>query len=256
MIKFLNTTKEEFLSSKLLYKHLPLENALRTLEDKSLWFANPTTWRDPFEKRFLDAKYIRGGKDVNFTWKGKVFCACFTQTMISEAYWNTYTKGDIGVEFRINRSTLLKELEKNDGLYKIYIGKVEYMKTDDIKKGLSAIPFNPSVNEPMNSDVFAARLFLLKRIAYTYEDEIRIILVKKDATKENGIGIHYECSNTDLIRRIVLDPTLESYTYKMLKGLFEDKYGFTPLIKGKTKYNRVILSQLYAKQKPAVLKLE
>ena len=47
MISFVNITKEEFLKTKFLYKHLPLENALKTLEDKTLWFANPITWKDP-----------------------------------------------------------------------------------------------------------------------------------------------------------------------------------------------------------------
>ena len=43
MLRFINITEAEFLSSKLLYKHMPLENALRTLNNKALWFANPAT---------------------------------------------------------------------------------------------------------------------------------------------------------------------------------------------------------------------
>lgn len=235
---------------------MPLENALRTLEDKSFWFANPSTWKDPFEKRFLEAKYIKGGKETKFTWIGKVFCACFTQTITSEAYWNTYTNGNIGVELRINRMTLLKELEKYDYRYKIFIGKVEYMKTNDIKKGLNEIPFDPPAGGKINSDSFAARLFLLKRVAYTYEDEIRIIVVKQDATKEKGIKVNYDCENTDIINRIVLAPNIGDYTYKMLYNLFVTKYDFTDCIKRGKEYKRVLRSQLYAKQKQAVLKIE
>lgn len=261
MVQFLNITKEEFLSSKLLYKHLSLENALRTLENKSFWFANPSTWKDPFEKRFLEAKYIRDGKErdgkeVNFTWKGKLFCTCLTQTISSEAYWNTYTKGNIGIEMRISRKALLQELEKYKSSFKIFIGKVEYKKTADITKRLSKIPFNPPVGESINSDTFAARLFLLKRIAYSYENEIRIILVKKDVVKGKGIGIHYSCENFDIIRQIVLDPNIGDYTYKMLYNLFADKYGFSPLAKGCKEQKRVLRSQLYAKQKQAVLVID
>ena len=61
MLRFVNITEADFLSSKLLYKHMPLENVLRTLKNKTLWFANPATWTDPFEKRFLEAKYTKGG---------------------------------------------------------------------------------------------------------------------------------------------------------------------------------------------------
>jgi len=66
MITFVNITEDEFLENKLLYKHMPLENALRSLNEKYLWFANPFTWKDPFEKRFLEAKYIKKGKEVGF----------------------------------------------------------------------------------------------------------------------------------------------------------------------------------------------
>lgn len=258
MIHFVNITKEEFLKKKLLYKHLPLEYALHTLKDKSLWFANPSTWKDPFERRFLEAKYTKKDKEVNFNWKGKVFCTCMTQTITSEAFWNTYSRGDIGVEIRFYRNKLLEELAHYDKTYKIFIGKAEYLKTEDIKKELRSIPFNPPIPKDanLNSNDIVARLFLLKRIAYAYEDEIRIIVVKPNATKENGIVMKYNCENTDLIQRIVLDPNIGDYTYSMLKELFAEKYGFTPIIRGGQTYNRVLRSQLYANQTQAVLKLD
>lgn len=258
MINFVNITEEEFLKSKVLYKHMPLENALRTLNDKYLWFANPSTWKDPFEKRFLEARYINKGKEVNFNWKGKVFCTCLTQTQTSEAYWNVYKQGSIGIEFKIYREKLLEELSKYADTYKIFIGRAEYLKTKDIKKDLRDIPFKwpikPEVK--LNSDIFASRLFLLKRVAFAYEDEIRIIVVKKNATKEDGIKIHYDCDNSDLIHQIMLDPNLGENTSAMLKKVFVNEYGFTPF-SGKVKNaNRVLQSQLYANQPVAELHLD
>ena len=97
MIQFVNMTEAEFLKKKLVYKHMSLENALRTLETQSLWFANPENWKDPFEKRFLNAKYISKGKEVAFNWKNRLFCTCVTQTISSEAFWHTYSQGEIGV---------------------------------------------------------------------------------------------------------------------------------------------------------------
>lgn len=259
MIKFVNITEEEFLRTKILYKHLPLENALRTLKDKSLWFANPATWLDPFEKRFLEAKYMRNDAEVKFRWVGKVFCTCMSQTITSEAFWNTYSRGEIGIELRIYKEQLLEQLSRYDERYKIFIGKAEYLKTDDIKKAdLRSIPFNPTIPTDMklNSDEFAARLFLLKRKAFAYEDEIRIIIVKDSATKEKGVGLRYDCENTDFVQRIVIDPSIGDYTYDMLKNLFINDYGFIPKdINGKV-FNRVIRSQLYAQQPQAVLKID
>ena len=45
MITFFNISEEEFLKSKLLYRHMPLENALLTLNEKYLWSANPSFGR-------------------------------------------------------------------------------------------------------------------------------------------------------------------------------------------------------------------
>ena len=257
MINFVNITEEEFLAQKYLYKHMPLENALRSLKDEYLWFANPATWKDPFEKRFLDAKYVKGGKEVDFNWKGRVFCICMTQTQTSEAYWNAYSHDNIGIEFKIKREQLLEELSRYNGTYKIFIGRAEYLKTSDIKKDLKDIPFNPPVGtKKINSNTFAARLFMLKRIAFKYEDEIRVVIVKNKATKEDGVKFTYKCKNTDLIHQIVLDPNLGDSSTDMLKKVFINEYGFTP-IKGKLRDTaRVLKSQLYAKQGVAELHID
>ena len=258
MITFVNITKEEFLAKKVLYKHMPLENALRSINEKYLWFANPSTWKDPFERRFLDARYYKKGKEVQFKWKGRVFCTCMTQTQTSEAYWNIYKQDSIGVEFKIYRKKLLEELSKYDDTYEIFIGRAEYLKTNEIKRELKDIPFDPPIasNVKINSGIFASRLFLLKRIAFKYEDEIRIIIVKKNVTKEDGIKVYYECKNTELIHQIVIDPNLGENTYRLLKNVFIEEYGFAPF-SGKVKETpRVLQSQLYAKQSVAELYLD
>ena len=249
-IQFINITKEGFFSSKLLHKYMSLEYALKTLSNKQLWFANPITWKKKKKKRFIEATFINNGKTTNFQWKNKVFCICMTQTATSEAYWNTYSNSQIGIEFRINKDILFNELESIKNQYDIFIGKVEYMKTADIRKvPLSHIPFSEPV-PVLNTPEWNARLLLLKRIAYKYEDEIRIILVKKSKTQENGINLNYNCTNTELIHSIILDPKLQDNTTEMLKDMFENKYDFKPTknINGKT-YRRVLKSQLYAEQK-------
>lgn len=58
-VKFINITREEFLENKLIFKYMPLEHALSTLNHQYLWFANPTTWIDPFEKKIYYNKIFR-----------------------------------------------------------------------------------------------------------------------------------------------------------------------------------------------------
>ena len=257
MLRFVNITEENFLGNKLLYKHVPLEYALRTLKNKSLWFANPASWTDPFERRFLEARYTKEGKEKHFNWPGRVFCTCMTQTQSSEAYWNAYSRGEMVIELRIVREKLLEELKKQSTKYDIFIGKVEYMKTSDINKiELKDIPFDPPLKVALNSPEFAARLFLLKRIAFQYEDEVRIILLKKNKTQETGIEMEYTCDNTDLIGSIVLDPRLGDNTAEVLSKCFEEDYGFKPYNSGKRTVKRVLRSQLYTSPAQANLHLD
>ena len=249
MIRFVNITESDFLKKKLVYKHMSLENALKTLKTQSLWFSNPEKWKDPYEKRFLNAKYTSKGNEVSFLWKERLFCTCVTQTVSSEAYWNTYSHGDIGVEFRIDREVLLNELEKYSSKYKIFIGKVEYMKTKDIKKDeLKKIPFDPPITDAVNTNEFAARLLLLKREAFHYEDEIRILLLKKNKSNGEGLALKYSCENTDLFKYILLDPNLKDYTYDVLKDVFISKYGFAQ--------SRVFRSHLYDPTEVDTIKID
>ncbi len=255
---FVNITRKEFLSDALLYKYMTLESALITLDTKKLWFANPTTWKDPFEKRFIEAKYLDGKEEKEFKWKNRIFSICMSQTKVSEASWRIYSPDSIGVQLRINRDVLLDELKKMEGDYNIYIGKAEYMKTDEITRNLSAIPFNPPQRTSVNTDIYAARLFMLKRLAFQYEDEIRIMLVKKDMKNpkySKGIMMPYKCENTDLIQRIVLDPTIGKNTYNLIRDFLIKKYGFTSYKKeDKTMFNRVIQSSIYKNNSSQVIK--
>ena len=143
-VKFFNMTRADFLSKKLLYKYMPLERALDLLKNQRLWFANPTIWKDPFEKRFIENKYVIGGVQKDFPWKDRVYAMCMTQTATSEAYWNAYVNNDIGISFKFNRLALLTELERisNTNGVRIYVGKVEYQKTSDIKRDLAKNPVN------------------------------------------------------------------------------------------------------------------
>lgn len=246
-IHFVRITREDFLSKSLLHKYMPLENALRTLEDKSLWFSNPTCWPDPFEKRFIEGTYE--GKP--FKWKGRVFCNCMTETATSEAYWKTYSQQSIGVSFAIKRFQLLTELETIQDQYDIYIGKAEYKPTKLIRKPLKQIPFDKPVPN-FGTPEFYARMLLLKRTAFKYEDEIRMMILKKTPTKENGFVLKYRCENTDLIRTITLDPSLKEYTFKLFKDIFIEKYGFAT-----EGFNyRVQQSKLYETLEREKIKLE
>ena len=235
---------------------MPLERALDMLINHTIWFANPTIWKDPFEKRFIENVYDIGGSQKVFPWKDRVYCMCATQTATSEAYWNAYSAGEIGVSLKFNRETLLNEFDRiADTGYRIYIGRVEYQKTQVIKSALSGNVFlNPTCNpiKSLGSEELKVRLLLLKRLAYQYENEMRFFIVKDKVAKQKGTLLKFNVPHAELIDSISLDPRIGEHTLELIRKELELNYGFNP--RGKTQ-RRVQRSLLYAESKPTLIKL-
>lgn len=219
--------REEFLSKgKLINKFMPLERALSLLETKAIWFANPETWPDPYEKYFLCAKY--GSKE--FQWRGRIFCTCFTNNASSEASWNAYSKNEICVRltFRGDRLLyLLDDYQKKNPRHKVFFDKVQYRRTNTMTKKLSDISFDPLLEGKfsLNNDESKVRLMLLKRKAFSYEDEYRAMIVKPQSTKERGLRFMIPNIN-ELVSSVCIDPRAGEYTFKMLKKYLMTEYGF------------------------------
>lgn len=220
---------DEFVNSgKFVNKFMPLERALNLLNDKCLWFANPNEWPDPYEKRFINAKYDGGHP---FAWKDRVFCSCFTNNASSEAQWNAYSNNDDMIKITFDRVELMHLLESYYAANphnQVYFDKVEYMQTKYIEKPLSKIPFDPPISDgsSIRSMEFKARLLLLKRKAFDYEEEFRAIVIKPKATKEKGIRVDF-ANIHPLIKSITIGPKVGNDTFLMLKEILINKYGFT-----------------------------
>lgn len=219
--------REEFFSKgKLINKFMPLEKALSLLETKTIWFANPETWPDPYEKYFLCAKY--GSKD--FPWLGRIYCSCFTNNASSEASWNAYSKNEICVRLTFDSKRLLSLLDnyqKINPKFFVCFDTVQYMRTNSIVKNLDKIPFEPSIigGFSIQKEESKARLMLLKRKAFSYEDEYRAIIVRSFKSPVSGIKVEIPDINT-LISGVAIDPRVGGYTFKMLKNYIADKYHF------------------------------
>ena len=228
-IEFLNIDDiNGFLVDKpVLYKYMPLEHALGTLKNKRLWLADPGTWEDPFEKRFLNARYKKAdGTETDFPYSGRTFATCLTRDRSSEAQWNVYSRGSIGIKFVINTTILLEQLNEfaqKHSTFKVFFGKVEYHKREEIEqKQLLKLKFEAeekgvSIKKSLREKDFCARLFLLKRHDFKYEDEIRIIVFKDVKTDAKGTVFDYVCANHELFPQLMISPRVKENTEMMLK---------------------------------------
>lgn len=256
-IEFLNIDDTDgFLAEMpVLYKYMPLEHALGTLKNKMLWLADPGTWEDPFEKRFLNAKYKKAdGTETDFPYSGRTFATCLTRDRSSEAQWNVYSRGSIGIKFVINTTVLLEQLNEyaqKHSTFKVFFGKVEYHKREEIElKQLSKLKFEAeengvSIKKSLREKDFCARLFLLKRRDFKYEDEIRIIVFKDVKTDTKGTMFDYSCANHELFPQLMISPRVKENTEMMLKEYLKQFDMDSFIDKSGRRQHRILKSHLY-----------
>lgn len=194
--------KQYFIDDcKTLYRYMDYEK----LEDKKLWVSNPSSWKDPYETLFLDSEYLfRGKRKEKHKYYNRVFCICLTTTNLSEAAWKVY---GTPTKFSVDTMLLRKILEEQSKNYEIFIGKVSYVSQTSLKK--------ESIYKLLNEDQIRfdcsepwIRLLLLKRMAYKYEDEIRIFFVSKDINECKGLCLEHTYEIRELYKHVELSPLI------------------------------------------------
>ena len=252
-IRFLGDdfTEEKFLGEKVLHKYVDLNYAFRILFEKSLWFSNPVEWPDPFEKLpfAIDWNFAKDGKEKEPFLNGAVFCMCLTNKKVTEAHWKAYSNDQIPVEYRFNRHEFLQQLSEHYSKdYEIYVGKVEYGNIDEISMAIAkALQMNKDLNEGILE--WFCKLLLIKRDDFSYEDEIRIILIQKDKIKEpkKGVPVIFKCDIREMVNCVVVGPKTPEFVLQGLQYAFCDpKFGFAPHNGKDIKEGSICASKLYA----------
>ena len=170
-------------SPSILFKYMPIEYALKSLEDNYLYFQQLTQWDDQYEKRFYSANYSQICVDNKIT--PKVHACCFTSKKLNEAHVNAYinNKEKVCIRFEINTSKLRKCLEqyaKCNPEIKVYEGKVYYGLSDAEIDGLhkKKRPYHAICFKNLTLDAYLS-LLLIKRNAFEHEQEIRFFIDNK-----------------------------------------------------------------------------
>lgn len=189
------------LENEYIYRFLPLERFLDTMQNSKLAFVSPKKWNDPFDN-FLFRQEI---KNKN-TFLNKLFVLCFTHNPHSQAYWKTYASEGHCIRLRIKTKEFLQLMlnEKN----RVWLGKMKYLNETKIVEELQqTIGLKEAIEEDKINDLFI-KTFLLKRRPFKYEEESRIIV----QSNPNESGVRKLSINLkDIIKDIYLDPRLGKY---------------------------------------------
>ena len=176
------------------YKYFPIRNAIKSLENNTMAFVEPSRWNDAYERLFYEADYSNVSSDYQTS--PRIFATCVTYIKYNEPAWNIYSGEDkICVQFEIDRARLryeiLKSLNNGDSVYE---GVVQYDSKEKIqnigKKKLIDRDGNEMDNKNYNLFIFNdgipfgivnyLNLLLLKRTDFHHEQESRFFIVKKE----------------------------------------------------------------------------
>lgn len=217
--------------NEYIYRFLPLERLLETLQTSRITFVSPKKWNDPFDN-FLFRQELQN--DNNFL--NKLFVLCFTQNSHSQAYWKTYAPEGYCVRLRIKSSELLSLLN-NDKLT-VILGKMKYLNETKIVEELQqTIGLKKAIEKDRINDTFI-KTFLLKRRPFKYEEESRIIVQSK--ANESGLR-RLPINIKKVIKDIYLDPRMEKHETLAWREYLK-QFGI-PVIKSKLFENKNIIIQ-------------
>lgn len=249
-IHFLNEETVKLFENrdKLLFRVMPLDRVIEILNDEQWAFVSPTLWNDPFEKAFLEAEYNHSGKTFflpikpakeNNEVQYRLFSVCFTETPESEAFWKTYAPNGDGVRITVKASALKKALS---GLrdYDVYIGKALYEDYDELYKFKKNAAFWRELKSG-TINTTQLELMLKKRKPFEYENEIRILLLRKKPMKNSVAKVKIK-NTKELIYAIKLDPRMGPYVAKMVKDAFKQWFP----------ENKIRTSILYSKPESSI----
>lgn len=173
-----------------LFRYLQVSHFLSDAATRCLTFISPALWNDPFEKLFFRETIIIG--QIQYS----IRCICLTYDWIEseEAAWLRSGVGNEMVRVEYDYEKLCSELNSMTG-FDFYFSVVDYsLPRKEIIKLSNA--FKNGDWEPNDIDEYL-NVMSLKRKAFTYENEIRLFLVKKQPINEDIIGLDY--SNLPII---------------------------------------------------------
>ena len=230
------------------YRIIDVGILIKMFKENKIYFASPLNWQDKWEK--LDIEYPTKRQTTLFNRKrGRIYAQCWTKENYSWALWKMLSPNGYGVSLKTDLSKLYSLMPsdiRND--YKIddIIKKVIYLKEeeiiDNIKK--SSLKENIALNSIL-------KMFYLKRRAFTFEEEYRIIIPKKrnySSLQFEKIGdkrfVSYKCNPCDYILSIYFDSNIDPYVYDVFKSIFIE-FGFKGTIGKSTideRPNKIILN--------------
>ena len=179
-------------------------------------FVSPSKWSDPFEKKYLDTVLTNLPSYEKKYTPPRIACICFTKSQYKDsvAFWKKFKPDEstqlVRVEFSFKKMLdQIIELLKNYSM-KLYVVAMDYsLQQKKIKNEIDFVTHIKNNSKKIDGESLFIKLLSYKRKSYSYEREIRMILVPQkrkipfDDRKCFSIdGFNYE----SIIKNVWLEP--------------------------------------------------
>lgn len=205
-----------------IYRFVEFHRAAEIFENKTLFFASPGLWHDPYEVRI---KHPRSQA---------LFAQCWCQTAMTEAMWRIYSPHGTGVRIRTTKERLeaaVGKWAKSKG-YGYREGAVDYLEPGPINRFYKQMEADLSARYSVKR---AADALFVKREAFGHENEWRSVLYCKDVPAETK-GIEVPVDPHELIDGVVLDSRAPTQLVDALALYFNKKLGYKGDVKPSSLY--------------------
>lgn len=211
--------------SQRLYRILDFTRAVQIFEKRELYFANPGSWDDPYEKRLKHSK------------NHAVFAQCWSSSPTSDAMWRIYSQNGMGVRISTTKAKLDQALSESTKLkkYQFRVAKVTYLSTFNLTKKINTIAYY--LNEEFKISRAVDALYI-KRLAFNHEKEWRATLFSKDSeSSQEHAGFTVPVNPHEIIDNILLDPRAPEELVNAFKFYFQNKLSFKGSVRRSALYN-------------------
>ena len=191
---------------RIVYRHVPFVQLLSYLHKDGLPLANPAVWSDKCEGGWIK-KLFGENAPLHGT---NVRALCASRDAYCEALWHVYARMQPVIRIGIRLQALLeaaKEADWEEG--KFYVGDVAYLSSGGMKQC-----FKKAEKGKWTSSN-AASLLHLKRVAFQYEDEVRIMWISRNVVPDiKWLSLDLKKS----ITRVLVAPQTEKWVVETIKS--------------------------------------
>ncbi|MBF0472974.1 MAG: hypothetical protein HQK93_04485 [Nitrospirae bacterium] len=213
----------------IIYRIIPFCRLLEILENQKLTLVKPRLWEDPLENFLLKATgETTNGEKVSFESIREAFYAlCWSLREECDGLWRTFRTKQVSVKLKSSVNKLIDsfyDIENPFHYLSYFIGKVEYISDNDIRK-----VFSKNIDRFFSSDnILLINTLLVKRAAFNYEQEVRLIFnlpnnddedysKVKNRWNKNSDCFSFKIDINSVIDEIVFEPWVSKDDYKNME---------------------------------------